>query len=143
MKKVSVIMPTYNNGTALSRSIDSVMNQTMDKTQFELLIIDDHSNDDETIRVIKSYQQRYGSCIRFKRLRKNSGNASAPRNSGIKMSRGEYIFFLDSDDYLHTRTLEDLYTYGKANHSDMVVGRYAVEGEGRGVPKDIRKRKCS
>lgn len=134
MKKVSVIMPTYNNGIKLKRTIDSVLNQTMNKSDFELIIVDDHSNDKgETVKVIKEYKD----SIRFKQLKKNNGNASVPRNTGLKMSKAEYVFFLDSDDYIHERTLEDLYNYGKQNDSDLVIGKYGVEGKGRGVPKAI------
>ncbi|MEB7851274.1 glycosyltransferase family 2 protein [Staphylococcus equorum] len=134
MKKVSVIMPTYNNGPKLKRTIDSVLHQTMDKSEFEFIIVDDHSNDDgETVSVIKEYK----NLVRFKQLRKNSGNASVPRNTGLKMSKSEYIFFLDSDDYLHERTLEDLYNYGKENDSDLIIGKYGVEGKGRSVPKAV------
>lgn len=54
MKKVSVIMPTFNNGEKLHRTISSVLNQTMKSTDYELIIIDDHSNDNgETLNVIK------------------------------------------------------------------------------------------
>ena len=134
MKKVSVIMPTYNNGTKLKRTIDSVLNQTMNNKEYELIIVDDHSNDNgETMKVIKEYK----NSIRFKQLKKNSGNASVPRNTGLKMSKAEYVFFLDSDDYIHERTLEDLYNYGKENNSDLIIGKYGVEGKGRGVPKAI------
>lgn len=134
MKKVSVIMPTYNNGAKLKRTIDSVLNQTMNNKEYELIIVDDHSNDNgETMEVIKEYK----NSIRFKQLKKNSGNASVPRNTGLKMSKAEYVFFLDSDDYIHERTLEDLYNYGKENNSDLIIGKYGVEGKGRGVPKAI------
>lgn len=137
MKKVSVIMPTYNNGNMISRTIDSILNQTMSHKDFELIIIDDHSNDIETIETIKAYWVNYKHLIKFKRLNKNTGSASAPRNKGISMSNSEYIFFLDSDDYLHERALEDLYIYGKENNSDLIIGKYGVEGKGRGVPKAV------
>ncbi len=134
MKKVSVIMPTYNNGVSLKRTIDSVLNQSMNKSDFELIIVDDHSNDDgETLNIIKEYKEH----IRYKQLKKNSGNASVPRNTGLKMSKAEYVFFLDSDDYIHEKTLEDLYNYGKENESDLIIGKYGVEGKGRGVPKAV------
>ncbi|HIH0564651.1 TPA: glycosyltransferase family 2 protein [Staphylococcus aureus] len=134
MKKVSVIMPTFNNGEKLHRTISSVLNQTMKSTDYELIIIDDHSNDNgETLNVIKKYK----GLVRFKQLKKNSGNASVPRNTGLKMSKAEYVFFLDSDDLLHERALEDLYNYGKENNSDLIIGKYGVEGKGRSVPKAI------
>ena len=88
---VSIIIPTYNRETKISRAINSVVNQTY--KNWELIIIDDGSKDD-TKNVIKPY-------LKDKRIKyfyqKNSGVASA-RNLGIKKSTGEYLAFLDSDD---------------------------------------------
>lgn len=130
-------MPTYNNGHKLKRTIDSVLNQTMDRQDFEFIIVDDHSKDKETVEIIKNNITEHNSLIKFKQLRTNSGNASTPRNIGIKMSNAEYIFFLDSDDLIHPKTLSDLYHYGKENDSDLIIGKYGVQGKGRGVPKAV------
>ncbi|WP_326030506.1 glycosyltransferase family 2 protein [Staphylococcus xylosus] len=137
MKKVSIVMPTYNNDCSLSRTIDSVINQTMEKTNYELIIVDDHSTNSNTLNIIKSYTKKYSKLIKFKRLKFNSGSASKPRNKGIEMSSGQYIFFLDSDDFLHPRALEDLYNYGIKHKSDLIIGKYGVKGKGRSVPKAI------
>ncbi|RIM86933.1 glycosyltransferase family 2 protein, partial [Staphylococcus shinii] len=128
---------TYNNDCSLFRTIDSVINQTMEKANYELIIVDDHSNNSNTLKIIKSYAKKYSKLIKFKRLKFNSGSASKPRNKGIEMSSGEYIFFLDSDDLLHPRTLEDLYNYGIKHKSDLIIGKYGVKGKGRSVPKAI------
>ena len=128
-------MPTYNNGSKLEHTIHSVLQQTMDKSDFEFIIIDDHSNDNKTVEIIRHYLVKYPELIKFKQLRKNSGNASIPRNHGIKMSKAEYIFFLDSDDLLHPNTLSDLYHYGLKHNSDLIIGKYGVQGKGRGVSK--------
>ncbi|MBF7017325.1 glycosyltransferase family 2 protein [Staphylococcus durrellii] len=136
MKKVSVIMPTYNNEDCIRRSIESVINQTMHTQDYELIIVDDCSTDN-TLDIIENYARQYNDFIRVKQLNVNSGSASIPRNTGLELSNGEYVFFLDSDDYIHKKTLKDLYNYGVKHDSDLIIGKYGVEGKGRGVPKAI------
>lgn len=90
---VSVIIPTYNRAHLVGRAIQSVLNQTYQ--DFELIIVDDGSTDN-TDDIIKEFQKK-DKRIKYIRHEKNKGG-SAARNSGIKVSRGEYIAFLDSDD---------------------------------------------
>lgn len=91
MPKVSVIIPTYNRATLLPRAVNSVLNQTY--RDFELIIVDDGSTDN-TKEVIRKYKD---PRIQYIKHDKNKGG-SAARNLGIKMAKGEYIAFLDSDD---------------------------------------------
>ena len=86
---VSIILPTYNREHVISRSIDSVISQTY--SNFELIIVDDGSTDN-TSDILKKYE---GKVEYIKQ--KNSGVSSA-RNTGIKLAKGEYIAFIDSDD---------------------------------------------
>lgn len=88
---VSVVIPTYNRAHVLRRAIDSVLAQTF--VDFEVLVIDDGS-DDDTERVVADYTDQR---IKFHRLAENSG-VSAARNFGMRLARGEFIAFLDSDD---------------------------------------------
>ncbi|OQX54719.1 MAG: hypothetical protein B5M53_05570 [Candidatus Cloacimonas sp. 4484_209] len=88
---VSVIIPTYNRAHLIRRAIQSVLNQTYQ--DFEIIIVDDGSTDD-TEEVVKSFKNER---IRYIRQEKNEG-AAAARNTGIKMAKGEYIAFQDSDD---------------------------------------------
>ena len=88
---ISIILPTYNRAHLISRAIESVLRQSY--TDFELIIIDDAS-DDNTEEVVRSFQD---SRIEYVRLDENKGSPAA-RNTGIKMARGEYIAFQDSDD---------------------------------------------
>jgi glycosyltransferase involved in cell wall biosynthesis len=96
---VSVITPTYNRATVLGRSIESVLNQTY--TDFEFIIVDDHSTDN-TEELVRSFKD---PRIRFVRHTENRG-ASAARNSGIGIARGEYVAFQDSDTEWLPRKLE-------------------------------------
>ena len=90
---VSVIMPTYNCGGYISKSIDSVLNQTV--TNWELIIVDDCSTDN-TEEVVKPYLEKWKN-ISYLVLDKNSGPAVA-RTEAIKNATGKYCAFLDSDD---------------------------------------------
>ncbi|WP_346677473.1 MULTISPECIES: glycosyltransferase family 2 protein [Thomasclavelia] len=91
IKIISIIVPTYNRGHVIKRTIDNLLNQTID--DFEIIIVDDCSTDD-TQHIIKNYND-----IRI-RYYKNTVNMGAcySRNRGIKLSHGDYIAFQDSDD---------------------------------------------
>jgi glycosyltransferase involved in cell wall biosynthesis len=97
--KVSVIIPTYNRAHLIDRAIRSVLNQTYQ--DFELIIVDDGSMDD-TEGTIKSFKDER---IRYIRHKKNKGEAAA-RNTGIKIAKGQYIAFQDSDDESFPQRLE-------------------------------------
>jgi glycosyltransferase involved in cell wall biosynthesis len=96
---VSVIMPTYNHAKFIGKAIDSVLNQTY--PNFELIIIDNYSEDD-TEKIVASYEDDRIVYLKFR----NNGIIAASRNHGIKHSYGEYIAFLDSDDFWLKKKLE-------------------------------------
>lgn len=104
MVKYSVIMPCYNLETTVRRTIRAVLDQTY--KNFELIIIDDGSTD-KTKEIIKEFEH---SDERIKTYSKKNGGVSSARNIGVSMSQGEYIYFLDGDDYITHDLLE------KANH---------------------------
>lgn len=99
---ISVVLPTYNRAAELKRAVDSVLVQTY--SHFELIIVDDGSTD-ETIELIRKIKDERVSFIKHLI---NKG-AAASRNTGIKVSNGEYIAFLDSDDAWHPEKLEKQY----------------------------------
>ena len=92
MPEVSVIIPTYNRAKIVTKAIDSVLAQTY--KDFEIVVVDDGSIDN-TKEVIHNFKNR---VIRYTRNRENRGQAYA-RNKGVKIAKGEYIAFLDSDDF--------------------------------------------
>lgn len=131
-KKVSVIIPTYNSpADLLNRSIESVLNQSIGIENIEIIVIDDQSTNEDTISTLKKWERK----IQLKICETNSGTASVPRNLGLSLAQGEYVFFLDSDDYLKPDSLSKLFKFAQKNNSDLVIGKYGVEGKGRGVPK--------
>ena len=121
---VSVILPNYNCSKFLSRSINSVLNQTY--KYLELIIVDDCSTDN-SVEIIRQFLKK-DKRIKFLRRNKNSGTDAAPRNLGISKSRGKFIAFLDADDHWK----EDKLTYQINNiknfHFSFTAADYNTEG---------------
>lgn len=97
----SIILPTYNRATFLPRAIKSVMAQGY--SNWELIVVDDGSTD-ETEQLVKQYAKKEK---RIKYLYQENAERSVARNNGIKNAKGNFICFLDSDDYYHTTHLEN------------------------------------
>lgn len=113
---VSVIIPTYNSARYIGSCVQSVLGQTFGA--FEIIVVDDCSTDD-TVKIVTEMAQRDGR-IRLVRHAKNSGAASQPRNTGLRMSRGKYIGFLDSDDMYTPTALAELVTIAEKWNADVV-----------------------
>ena len=110
-EKISIIIPTYNRGYSILKSIKSVLNQTY--KNFEILIIDDGSNDNTKDLILNLDDSR----IKYIKLKNNKG-ASFARNIGIQKASGKYISFLDSDDIYRQDKLEKQYTNLIMNNAD-------------------------
>ena len=118
MSKVSVIVPVYNASTYLEQCLDSLVRQTL--SDIEVIIINDGSTDtsrDIVMRYIKQYPHIYY-------VERDNKGISYTRNQGMKLARGKYIMFLDSDDYLHEQACEKMYQAIEATSSDVVVCDY-------------------
>lgn len=97
---VSIIMPTYNHARFIGEGIESVLNQTY--KNFELIIIDNFS-EDNTEEIVASYKDDRIKYLKFR----NNGSTGVSRNYGIRHAKGEYIAFLDSDDFWLPEKLEE------------------------------------
>lgn len=115
MPKVSVIMPVYNVERYIVRSLDSLINQTL--KDIEIIIVNDGSTDNSK-QVVKIYSEKYKDKIKL--VEKKNGGLSDARNYGIPHATGEYIAFLDSDDYVEPDTYEKMYNKAKEDNSDLV-----------------------
>lgn len=104
MPKISIIVPVYNAREHLSTCLDSLVSQTL--KDIEIIIIDDCSTDN-SYSLIKEYANKYPN-IRAYHNERNLGQG-ATRNIGLKLSRGEYIGFVDSDDYINPQMFESMY----------------------------------
>lgn len=115
MPKVSVIVPIYNVENYLEKCIQSLINQTL--KEIEIILVNDGSKDSSG-KIAKSYQEKYPNQIIY--LEKENGGLSDARNYAIPYATGEYIAFLDSDDYVELTTYEEMYQIAKKENSDMV-----------------------
>lgn len=113
MVKVSVIVPVYNSEKYLKRCIDSLINQTL--TEMEFIIINDGSTDSSD-SIISSYDDK-----RIKYFKRDNHGIGATRNYGIEHSSGEFIGFLDSDDYVESDMFEKMYNECVNNNLDITI----------------------
>ena len=115
MTKVSIIVPVYNVEKYLKKCLDSLINQTL--KEIEIIIVNDGSTDNSEL-IIKIYTENYPDKIKV--INKENGGLSDARNYGIPYATGEYIAFLDSDDYVELDTYEKMYNKAKEDGSDLV-----------------------
>lgn len=114
---ISIIIPLYNAEVYIGEALDSLLNQTF--KNFEVIVVDDCSTD-SSVEVVKSFLPKFDGRLHLLSMEKNSGSAPAPRNKGFGFSRGEYIFFMDSDDVITPTALEEMYTLAKKYNADVV-----------------------
>lgn len=115
-KKVSIIIPTYNRADVLCRALDSVLSQSYQ--DFEVIIVDDGSTDN-TKDVLAFYLEEYPQLKYF--YQENSGSPAIARNFGIMQASGEYINFLDSDDWYLSGRLNKMVDFIERNNCDWVI----------------------
>ncbi|MFI5683282.1 glycosyltransferase family 2 protein [Streptomyces sp. NPDC051636] len=133
--KVSVVVPVYNPGPYVEDCIASVLRQSLPPDEFEVIFVDDGSTDDTPARLdALAAEHPHIQVIH----QANSGWSGKPRNVGIEASRGEFVMFVDNDDYLGDEALERMYEYGVENKADVIVGKMA--GKGRPVPVELFRR---
>ena len=115
MPKVSVIVPVYNVEKYVEKCLKSLVNQTLQ--EIEIIVVDDGSQDDSK-NIIDKYIKKYPDKVKY--LYKENGGLSSARNFGIPYANGEYIAFLDSDDYVEPTMYEEMYKLAKKDNADMV-----------------------
>ena len=112
---VSIIIPVYNSASFLAECLDSIINQTY--SNIEIICINDGSTDN-SLSIIKKYSQ-YDKRIRF--YTQKNGGQSAARNTGLKMAKGEFISFVDSDDIIDVNTVKRVISLFKKQNVDIVM----------------------
>jgi len=116
--KISIIIPTFNYDKYIARAIRSCIEQSLSKTDFEIIVVNDSSKD-STKYILESY----GHWIRVIDHADNKGLPYS-RNQGIMNAKGDYIVNLDADDYLHPDFLKICNLYMEFNHPDAVASDY-------------------
>ena len=115
MVKISIIVPVYNSEKFLEKCINSIINQTL--KDIEIIFINDGSTD-KSLDILKSYELKDS---RIKVLSQNNTGPSCARNNGLKIAKGEYVGFVDSDDWIDLDFYEKLYITAKKYDADISV----------------------
>lgn len=137
-KAVSVIIPCYNDERYIGQCLDSVVHQERANELLEVVVINDGSTDGSS-DIIKSYCERYPYVRMI--TQKNAG-LSAARNRGLQETSGEYIYFLDSDDYIKEKTISICYQKAVKNDADIVLfdTKPFVDGDEKQLVMQLYKR---
>ena len=120
MAKVSVIVPVYNMEKYLNKCISSIANQTLE--DIEIIAINDGSCDN-SLSILDDLSRKYKNLIVINQENKGVGNA---RNKGLDIARGEFVKFVDADDYLDLTILDKMYKLAKDNNVKLVRGNYKM-----------------
>lgn len=130
---ISIIIPVYNAEKYLGECLDSILTQTF--KNFEVIVVDDCSTDN-SFEIAESYIPKFSifsMCggLKLAKTDKNSGSSAAPRNKGIELARGEYIFFVDNDDVLSPTTFGEIYPIAKKFDAEILNcnGHYFFYGD--------------
>lgn len=129
MPKISIIIPIYNQTKYIRQCLDSCINQTLQ--DIEIICVDDKSTDD-SLEIINEYAQK-DSRIKIIALSKNQGPGAA-RNAGLKIAKGDYLMFLDPDDWYDLTACETAYNQISTNNNDIVTfSHYTYKEEDESV----------
>ena len=114
--KISVIVPVYNVENYLEKCLNSLVNQTLQ--EIEILVINDGSTDDSQ-KIIDVFQNKFPEKI--KAFIKENGGLSDARNFGIDRANGEFFAFVDSDDSVSEKMMEEMYDLAIKNQAELVI----------------------
>jgi glycosyltransferase involved in cell wall biosynthesis len=127
---VSIVVPVFNVASVLGRCLDSLRAQSIGFDQLEVIAVDDGSCDGSGQLLDRFAAGRPNVTVIHQA---NSGGPGSPRNAGVAASRGEYVFFVDADDYLGGEAVARMYATATRNAADIVLGK--LVGVGRGAPR--------
>ena len=131
MPKVSIIVPVYNVENYIERCLESLVNQTLQ--DIEIIVVNDGSTDNSE-KIINKYIEKYDGKIKL--VSKQNGGLSDARNYGMKYATGEYIAFLDSDDYVDITIYEKMYKKAVEDDCDFVECDFIWKYDNKEVKDD-------
>ena len=124
MPKVSIIVPVYNAEQYIEKMLKSLLNQTL--KDIEIILINDGSQDN-SLSILRNYEKKYSNIIV---VNQKNGGPSVARNSGLRIAKGEFVAFVDSDDYVGENMYENLYHKAIEGDFDIVECNYMyTDGE--------------
>lgn len=127
MYKISIIIPIYNAEKYLKELLKSIINQTMDFKQFEVIMVDDCSTDN-TRSIMEKYEKKYKNFISIF-LPTNNKVAGTARNEGVKRATGKYLMFADADDFFTPDACEKMYKKIEEKNADFIIANYTNADE--------------
>ena len=137
--KLSVIIPVYNTEKYLNKCLDSLVNQTL--AGIEIVVVNDGSKDSSP-QIIKEYMEKYPD--RFIYINQENSGQAVARNKALKVCNGEYIGFLDSDDFVRTDMFERMYNLAISEKADYVACGYSgITYDEKGNEKELEHYVCS
>ena len=126
MEKVSIIIPCYNSGKTIVKTVKSIEDQTWNN--IELIIVNDGSDDTYTSKVLSN-------LANARIINQENLGLSSARNKGIQSSKGKYVFFLDADDWIEVDAISKMMQCMKDNNSNIIFSDTILEGERHGLRK--------
>lgn len=132
---ISVIVPVYNVADYLPRCMDSLLRQQCDS--WEIILVDDGSTDGKSGALCDEYAAAHPELVSV--IHRENGGLGAARNSGLEAARGEYLFFLDSDDWIADNTLSRLQEEIGKTHSDMYIFTFRYISDDGELPAEPRQ----
>ncbi len=116
-KKISVIVPVYNAAAYLDRCMETLTGQTLPQEDYEIILVNDGSKDNSGA-ICDSYAEKYENIMA---LHQDNAGPAAARNTGLEKATGEFVAFIDPDDFLEKNYLEIAYAQGEHHHADIVL----------------------
>ena len=116
MIKISIIIPVYNTEQYIAQCLKSCTNQTADQNNYEIIVVNDGSTDN-SLNVIKHFAQKYKNITIISQKNQKQG---AARNNGLKIAKGEYIWFIDSDDWIEPSAIFEIINYLNNHNLDVL-----------------------
>lgn len=133
MKKVTLIVPVYNSERYIGKCLDSILNQTY--TNFEIMVVNDGSTD-KSQDIIDEYKKNYPEKIIS--IEQSNKGVAVTRNESIKKASGEYIMFIDNDDYIDKDYIETFTKIAEEEDFDIVIGGYRRPNENGKVLRQMK-----
>ena len=120
--KITLTIPVYNAGKYLRQLLDSILKQTIDINDVEIIMVDDLSTDNSR-DIMDEYAEKYENFISVK-LPKNNKIAGTARNKGMELAHGKYLMFADADDFLPQNAMKDMYDAIESKNADFISANY-------------------
>ena len=136
---LSIVIPVYNLEEYLARCLDSIISQNYDKNNYEIIIVNDGSTDGSQ-NVIDGYANKYENVSAI--YQENSGVSEA-RNKGLKVAKGEYVWFIDGDDYISKGSLAYLSGIAIKENPDYILFSYTRTKQNIDIDLDLRTYKVN